>query len=70
MNKGTILQELNSIPANAHLCLDVRPTKYLDYDVMEILDEFAIKAKSKNITVELIFHLNPKINPYRGEEAW
>lgn len=85
INKGTILQELNSIPANAHLCLDVRPTKYLDYDVMEILDEFAVKAKSKNITVELIsergtvvnpksyvefFHLNPKINPYRGEEAW
>ncbi len=78
MNKGTILQELNSIPANAHLRLDVRPTKYLDYDVMEILDEFAIKAKRKNITVELIsergtvvnpksyvefFHLNPKINP-------
>jgi len=85
INKGTILQELNSIPANAHLCLDVRPTRYLDYDVMEILDEFATKAKSKNITVELIsergtvinpksyvefFHLNPKINPYRGEEAW
>jgi MFS superfamily sulfate permease-like transporter len=84
MNKGTILQELNSIPANSHLCLDVRPTRYLDYDVMEILDEFASKARNKNITVELIsergtvinpesyvkfFHLNPKINLYRREES-
>ncbi|MBP8239125.1 MAG: SulP family inorganic anion transporter [Saprospiraceae bacterium] len=85
INKGTILKELNSIPENTHLCLDVRATRYLDYDVMEILDDFAIKAKNKNISVELIsergvvvnppsyvdfFHLRPKINPYRGEEQW
>lgn len=85
INKGTILKELNSIPENSHLKLDVRPTRYLDYDVMEILDEFALKAQNKNITVELIsergvvinpksyvefFHLYPKINPYRGEEEW
>ncbi len=85
INKGTILKELNSIPENTHLCLDVRATRYLDYDVMEILDDFAIKAKNKNIDVELIsergvvvnppsyvdfFHLRPKINPYRGEEQW
>jgi len=85
INKGTILKELNSIPENTHLCLDVRATRYLDYDVMEILDDFAIKAKNKNIDVELIsergvvvnppsyvdfFHLRPKINPYRGKEQW
>jgi len=79
INKAAILKELNNVPENAHLELDVQATRYLDYDVMEILDEFAIKAKSKNITVELIsergtvinppsyvefFHLNPKINPY------
>lgn len=85
INKGTILKELNSIPENTHLCLDVRATRYLDYDVMEILDDFAVKAKNKNIDVELIsergvvinppsyvdfFHLRPKINPYKGEEEW
>lgn len=79
INKGAILRELNNVPENSYLELDVQATRYLDYDVMEILDEFAIKAKSKNITVELIsergrvinppsyvefFHLNPKINPY------
>lgn len=85
INKGAILKELNSIPENTHLCLDVRNTRYLDYDVMEILDDFAVKARNKNIDVELIsergvvvnppsyvdfFHLRPKINPYRGEEQW
>lgn len=83
INKGAILKELNNIPEDSYLQLDVRATRYLDYDVMEILDDFALKAKNKNITVELIsergvftnppsyvelFHLYPKTNPYRGRE--
>ena len=49
INKGTILKELNSIPENTHLCLDVRATRYLDYDVMEILDDFAIKIEKEKL---------------------
>ena len=81
INKGAILRELDKLPENSYLELDVTKTRYLDYDVLEVLDEFAIKAKAKNITVMLIsergeienpssyvefFHLMPKINPYRG----
>ena len=81
INKGAILRELNNLPENTYLELDVRKTRYLDYDVLEVLDEFAINAKTKNITVKLIsergevenpdsyvgfFQLRPKINPYQS----
>jgi len=35
----------------------------LDYDVLEILDEFAIKAKRKNITIKLISDRGTVENP-------
>lgn len=54
INKGTILKELDAIPENSFLELDVRDTIFLDYDILEILDDFAIKAKAKNIQVKLI----------------
>ena len=37
-----------------YLELDVRKTRYLDNDIIEILDDFAIKAKERNITIKLI----------------
>lgn len=79
INKGAILRELDKLPENSHLELDVRKTRYLDYDVLEVLNDFSVKAKAKNITVTLIsergreenpdnyvdfFRLRPKINPY------
>jgi MFS superfamily sulfate permease-like transporter len=53
-NKGAILKELDSLPEETYLELDVRNTRYLDYDVIEILEEFVGKAKNKNIHVKLI----------------
>lgn len=54
INKGAILKELDSIPENYTLEIDVRRTRYLDYDVIEILEDFAIKAKNRNIKIVLI----------------
>ena len=53
MNKGAILRELNEIPENSFVEIDVTKTRVLDYDILEILDEFAIKAERKNIDIQL-----------------
>ena len=53
-NKGAILKELDSLPDNTYLKIDVRKTRYLDNDIIEILEDFSVKAESKGINVELI----------------
>lgn len=68
LNKGAILRELNEIPKDATLLLDVRNTRVLDYDVLEILDEFSIKAIRKNITIHLISEKGEVKNPKRFSE--
>lgn len=76
-NKGAILKELDSLPIDTFLELDVRQTRYLDHDIIEILEDFAFKAKERNIDIKIIsergivenpnsfiefFKLKPKIN--------
>jgi MFS superfamily sulfate permease-like transporter len=53
-NKGAILKELEGIPKDTYLELDVRNTRYLDNDIIEILDDFSYKAKERNIHITLI----------------
>jgi MFS superfamily sulfate permease-like transporter len=62
-NKGAILKELDNIPENSYLELDVRKTRYLDNDIIEILEDFAFKAKEKNITIKLISERGVVENP-------
>lgn len=52
-NKGAILKELDSLPRDTYLELDVRKTRYLDNDIIEILEDFAFKAKERNIDIKL-----------------
>lgn len=54
LNKGAILNELNRLPEQTVLELDVRKTVRLNYDILEILDDFAYTSKQKNIGVKLI----------------
>lgn len=63
INKGAILKELDSIPENYTLEIDVRRTRYLDHDVVEILEDFAIKAKNRNIKIVLISDRGVVENP-------
>lgn len=53
-NKGAILMELENLPDDSKLVLDVRNTVYLDHDIVEILDDFTVKAKERNITIKLV----------------
>jgi len=63
INKGVILKELNNINENAYLEFDVTNTKYLDNDIVEILDDFAIKARERNINIKLITEQEVIENP-------
>lgn len=62
-NKGAILKELDQLPQDSHLELDVTKTKYLDNDIIEILEDFNLKAKNKNIDVKLISETATVHNP-------
>lgn len=53
-HKGAILKELDNLPENSFLELDVRKTRYLDNDIIEILDDFSYKAKLRNISIKLV----------------
>lgn len=62
-NKGAILKELENLPNFTKLELDVRKTRYLDDDIIEILDDFALKAKLRNINIKLISERGIVENP-------
>ena len=62
-HKGAILKELDNLPKNSFLELDVRKTRYLDNDIIEILDDFSFKANLRNITIKLISERGVIENP-------
>ncbi|WP_237275799.1 SulP family inorganic anion transporter [Tenacibaculum ovolyticum] len=62
-NKGAILKELDRLPIDTFLELDVRKTRYLDNDIVEILEDFAFKAKERNIDIKLISERGVIENP-------
>ena len=62
-NKGAILKELDSLPKDTYLEFDVRKTRYLDNDIIEILEDFAFKAKERNIDIKLISERGVIENP-------
>jgi MFS superfamily sulfate permease-like transporter len=62
-NKGAILNELDRLPEGSSLELDVRKTRYLDNDIIEILEDFALKAKEREINIQLISERGVVENP-------
>ncbi len=62
-NKGAILKELDRLPHDSFLELDVTKTKYLDNDIIEILDDFMHKAQERNISIKLISQRGIVVNP-------
>lgn len=53
-NKASVIQALDSIPANTKVIIDFSKSKSVAYDVIEIVKDFEINAKTKNIIVEKI----------------
>jgi len=63
INKGAILKELEAIEKDTNLEIDVRKTRFLDYDIIEILEDFSLKAKNRNIDITLISERGTVKNP-------
>jgi MFS superfamily sulfate permease-like transporter len=49
MNKARLLKELSEVEKNSTLVIDRSKSRYLDYDVIEMIEDFKITAKEKNI---------------------
>ncbi|HDZ05356.1 hypothetical protein LCGC14_0069990 [marine sediment metagenome] len=62
-NKGAILKELDSLPRDTYLELDILKTRYLDHDIVEILEDFRLKASERNIDIKLISKRGVVENP-------
>ena len=63
LNKGAIAKQLGSLPNDITLELEVRNSKYIDSDIIEILEDFVVQAKNKSITVLLLSERGNETNP-------
>jgi MFS superfamily sulfate permease-like transporter len=63
LNKGAIAKQLQNLPKDITLELDVRKSKYIDSDVIDVLEDFVVQAKNKNITVHLFSERGNVTNP-------
>ena len=62
-NKGAILKELDSLPIDTYLEINLMKTRYLDNDIIEILEDFLFKAKERNIDIKLVSKRGVVENP-------
>lgn len=62
-NKGAILKELDSLPRDTYLEIDLIKTRYLDHDIIEILEDFLFKAQERNIDIKLVSKRGVVENP-------
>lgn len=58
-NKASILNALNSIPKNSKVVIDCTHSKSISYDVVELIKDFEINAKTKNIELQKINFIEP-----------
>ena len=59
-NKASVLKALDAIPNNSKVIIDCKKSKSIAHDVIEIIQDYKINAKSKNITVETLHFIEPK----------
>lgn len=61
LNKGSILQMLNHVPDNAKVVIDGSNSRVIDYDVVEIINNFKTRAAMENIKLEVVGIDNHKL---------
>jgi MFS superfamily sulfate permease-like transporter len=54
LNKGALINSLNSIPDHKKVLIDGSNSKVIDYDVLEVIENFKTNAKERDIEVETI----------------
>ncbi|MBX2946069.1 MAG: SulP family inorganic anion transporter [Cyclobacteriaceae bacterium] len=70
LNKGSIRKELSRVKEGTKVTIDMSRSVHIDYDVMEIIEDFKSQAKSKNINVEVITNIHKPVakNGGHGKE--
>lgn len=63
INKAPISNELENLPENSELEIDVTKTKFLDNDIVEIIDDFLENSEEKKITTRLVSERGTTENP-------
>lgn len=58
-NKASIIKALDAIPDNSKVIIDCEKSKSIAQDVVEIIQNYKINAKRKNITVETVKFIEP-----------
>lgn len=58
-NKANLMKALEVIPSNSHVIIDCSHSKSIAHDVVELIQDYRINAKSKNIKVETIDFIEP-----------
>jgi len=58
-NKASVIRALDTIPSNSKVIIDFKNSKSVAYDVLEVIKDFEIHAKTMNITVEKIKFIPP-----------
>jgi SulP family sulfate permease len=53
LNKGSILKTLNNVDEGSTVIIDASESKVIDHDVIEVIEDFAVSAKRRNIRVEV-----------------
>lgn len=61
LNKASILNTLNEIPHDSSVIIDASNTRFIHHDVTEIIEDFIVNAKVRDIKVETV-------NLYKGKE--
>ena len=53
LNKGSILKTLNGLDEGSTVVIDASHSKVIDHDVTEVIHDFTVNARKRNIQVEL-----------------
>jgi len=54
LNKGALMNALNKIPNDKTIIIDGSNSKSIDYDVLEVIENFKVNAEKRNISVKTI----------------
>lgn len=68
LNKASILQTLNHMPDNSVVILDGSQTRTIDQDVLEIIDDFKINAKTRGIDFRFVKSVVKETDPFKSVE--
>jgi MFS superfamily sulfate permease-like transporter len=61
LNKSILIQELSQIPDGSKIIINATNSKFIDYDIQEVLNDFIASAPSREMTLVIegyIHHLN------------